>query len=61
MKRKNPGKSCHKVAYYSKDSARQAMKTFGRARGATRFYKCPHCKPRPGSGHKGVWHLTSEE
>lgn len=49
-------KQCHKVGYKTPAEARKALKDFGRARGATRFYKCPHCKnsDRP-------YHLTSQK
>jgi len=48
-------KNCHKVGYKSAGEAREALNTFGRGRGAVRFYKCPYpaCKDRP-------YHLTSE-
>jgi hypothetical protein len=59
MKINTCGKTCHKVGYHTKEAARTALNEFGRARGAKRFYKCPHCRPR--NGAKGVWHLTSED
>lgn len=54
MKRKTRGKTCRKVGYKDKSSAREAFKTFGKARGATRFYKCPY-------HDEEMWHLTSQE
>jgi hypothetical protein len=55
MKTKRTRKICRKVIYHTKQQARQAFNEFGKARGAKRFYKCPH--------HNGeeVWHLTSEK
>lgn len=52
---KRQKKQCHKVVYHSQQEARQALKEFGRARGATRAYRCPH------HPNEEVWHLTSEQ
>lgn len=52
-KRKSGRKRCCKVSYPNKAAARKAFKEFGKARGAKRFYRCPHHDVE-------TWHLTSE-
>ena len=51
-RRKN--KQCSKVGYKTKAKAREALNTFGKARGSKRFYKCPHHDTE-------MWYLTSED
>lgn len=53
--RTQPGKKqCRKVRYGSKKAARQALKSYGKDRGALRYYRCGF---HPG---EEVYHLTSE-
>lgn len=54
MKKRRHKKTCHKVVYNSKEDARTALNEFGRARGAKRYYRCPHHDTE-------TWHLTSED
>ena len=54
MKRKKSGKQCHKVVYRNQQEAKQALKEYGRARGAKRAYRCPY-------HDEEIWHLTSED
>ena len=51
--KKRHKKQCGKVGYRTKAQAREALNTFGKARGSKRFYKCPHHDVE-------LWHLTSE-
>ena len=41
MKIKRHQRCCRKVAYATKADAREALKRFGKARGARRYYRCP--------------------
>lgn len=45
-------KRCRKVGYHTRAEAERALSDFGRARGATRAYRCDYCTKRR-------WHLTS--
>ena len=55
MKRKNTKrKQCRKVGYKNPETARQALKDFGYARGSKRWYKCQH-------HDQPLYHLTSED
>lgn len=56
MKNHRDKKSCRKLAYHSKERAREELKAL-RHTGVKRFYKCPHCSTKPSP----IFHLTSEE